>query len=196
MGPVQARHLADGERLEMGEVVFEVLHTPGCATSSSWVTRPAPRGEGPALLLTGGALLVEPDLWGARKTQAPRAGTVSDPAAFRYPMTSKSTPHMWQAPCAEAILAVALDDARLRAPHECPSGTPRPRTRRASMCSICPPCRYWRRMRQLNQAGPPQLGVLPEPPALRPEAFERCSMSGPSCSIVASRRGGPAFLVL
>jgi hydroxyacylglutathione hydrolase len=51
---------------------------------------------------------------------------------------------------------------------------------------------YWRRMRQLNQAGPPPLGVLPEPPALRPEAFEQLQRAG---AVVLDCRQAEAFAV-
>jgi hydroxyacylglutathione hydrolase len=37
---------------------------------------------------------------------------------------------------------------------------------------------YWQRMRKLNQMGPPLLDVLPEPPALRPDAFEHAQQDG------------------
>jgi hypothetical protein len=48
------RHLADGERLEMGEVVFEVLHTPGHTPEHiSLLVTDRSRGEGPTLLLAG-----------------------------------------------------------------------------------------------------------------------------------------------
>lgn len=50
-----ARPMADGERLTMGEVVFQILHTPGHTPEhiSVLVTDPS-RGEEPVLLLSGG----------------------------------------------------------------------------------------------------------------------------------------------
>ncbi len=47
-------------------------------------------------------------------------------------------------------------------------------------------------MRQLNQAGPPQLGVLFEPPALRPEAFEQMQHDG---TLILDCRQAEAFAV-
>lgn len=61
------RSMGDGDRLEMGEVVFEVLHTPGHTPEHiSLLVTDRSRGEEPVLLLSGGALLVDdvglPDL--------------------------------------------------------------------------------------------------------------------------------------
>jgi glyoxylase-like metal-dependent hydrolase (beta-lactamase superfamily II) len=61
----------DGERQEIGEVLFAVLHTPGHTPEhiSLLVTDRSRRDE-PTLLLSGGALLVgdvaRPDLLGGR----------------------------------------------------------------------------------------------------------------------------------
>ena len=49
---------------------------------------------------------------------------------------------------------------------------------------------YWRRMRKLNQQGPPLLGVLAEPPALRVEEFNRLRGEG---AIVLDCRQPEAF---
>src|ERR671936_1382472 len=66
------RPMADGERLEMGEVSFEVLHTPGHTPEHiSLLVTDRSRGDEPVLLLSGGALLVgdvaRPDLLGGRE---------------------------------------------------------------------------------------------------------------------------------
>jgi len=63
------RPMADGERLEMSEVSFEVLHTPGHTPEHiSLLVTDSSRGDAPALLLSWGALLVgdvaRPDLLG------------------------------------------------------------------------------------------------------------------------------------
>ena len=66
------RKMDDGERQEMGEVLFAVLHTPGHTPEhiSLLVTDRSRRDE-PTLLLSGGALLVgdvaRPDLLGGRE---------------------------------------------------------------------------------------------------------------------------------
>jgi hydroxyacylglutathione hydrolase len=85
------RPLADGERLEMGEVVFEVLHTPGHTPEHiSLLVTDRSRGEGPTLLLAGGALLVgdvgRPDLLGSREA-------THVPASFQEPRTMHAS--MW-----------------------------------------------------------------------------------------------------
>ena len=62
-------YMDDGERLRMGEVEFEVVHTPGHTPEHiSLLVYDHSRGDEPALLLSGGALLVDdiarPDLLG------------------------------------------------------------------------------------------------------------------------------------
>jgi len=64
--------LNNGQRLEMGEVVFEILETPGHTPEHiSLLVTDRSRGEEPALLLSGGALLVadvaRPDLLGGQE---------------------------------------------------------------------------------------------------------------------------------
>ena len=65
----RVRAMADGERLDMGEVRFELMHTPGHTPEHvSLLVTDRSRGEEPAILLSGGALLVgdlaRPDLLG------------------------------------------------------------------------------------------------------------------------------------
>src|SRR5262245_13962743 len=73
------RRMADGDLLEMGEVVFEALHTPGHTPEHiSLLVTDRSRGEEPVLLLSGGALLVgdvaRPDLLGDRQETEKNAG--------------------------------------------------------------------------------------------------------------------------
>ncbi|MBA3613078.1 MAG: MBL fold metallo-hydrolase, partial [Nitrospirales bacterium] len=70
-----ARSMSDGERLTMGEVVFQILHTPGHTPEHiSVLVTDRSRGEEPVLLLSGGALLVgdvaRPDLLGGPEEAA------------------------------------------------------------------------------------------------------------------------------
>jgi hydroxyacylglutathione hydrolase len=51
---------------------------------------------------------------------------------------------------------------------------------------------YWKRMRGLNQEGPPPLGVLAEPPALMPDAFDQRRRGG---AVVLDCRSAEAFAV-
>jgi hydroxyacylglutathione hydrolase len=67
-----ARPLRDADRIAMGEVVVEVLHTPGHTPEHiSLLVTDRRRGNEPALLLSGGALLVgdvaRPDLLGSHQ---------------------------------------------------------------------------------------------------------------------------------
>ncbi len=76
--PVRA--MGDRELLDMGEVRFELMHTPGHTPEHvSLLVTDRSRGEEPALLMSGGALLVgdlaRPDLLGgdeATRRVAPR----------------------------------------------------------------------------------------------------------------------------
>ncbi len=75
----KARPLGDGDRLEVGEVVFEVMQTPGHTPEHiSILVTDRSRGEEPALLLSGGALLVadvaRPDLLGGGEQTRRLAG--------------------------------------------------------------------------------------------------------------------------
>src|SRR6056297_1625371 len=73
------RGMDDGQRLEMGEVVLEFMHTPGHTPEHiSLLVTDRSRGEAPALLLSGGALLVgdiaRPDLLGDAEDARRNAG--------------------------------------------------------------------------------------------------------------------------
>src|SRR5437764_15404526 len=64
------RSVTDGEVIEMGDLAFEVIHTPGHTPEHvSLLVYDHARGEDPVLLLAGGALLVgdvgRPDLLGS-----------------------------------------------------------------------------------------------------------------------------------
>ena len=73
------RSMGDGDRLDMGEVIFEVWHTPGHTPEHiSLLVTDRSRGDEPALLLSGGALLVgdvaRPDLLGGSEETERAAG--------------------------------------------------------------------------------------------------------------------------
>src|SRR5690606_25399398 len=56
----KARKLDDGDRLRMGEIEFEVLHTPGHTPEHvSYLVRDHARGAELVILCSGGALLVD-----------------------------------------------------------------------------------------------------------------------------------------
>jgi hydroxyacylglutathione hydrolase len=199
------RHMVDGERLEMGEVVFEVLHTPGHTPEHiSLLATDRSRGEAPTLLLAGGALLVgdvaRPDLLGNQadterharelcRTLHEKILTLPDHVEV-YPT------HVAGSLCGGHIgsrLSTTIGyERRMNAllAHLSAQDTFVEQCLNLHHLPAVPP--YWRRMRQLNQAGPPRLGVLPEPPALRPEAFEELQHAG---ALVLDCRQPEAFTV-
>lgn len=199
--PMRALH--DGDRLEMGEVVFEVLHTPGHTPEHiSLLVTDRSRGTDAALLLSGGALLVgdvaRPDLLGAQteteqhardlcRTLQEKILTLPD-AVEVYPT------HVSGSLCGGNIgsrLSTTIGYerrmnallARLSEQEEFVKDC-----LRLEHLPAVPP--YWRRMRKQNQAGPGGLGVLSEPPALRPAAFDRLRQDG---AVVLDCRQPEAF---
>lgn len=182
----RVQHLDDGARLKMGEVEFEVLHTPGHTPEHiSLLVYDHSRGEEPAILLSGGALLVDdvarPDLLGGREaaergaqmlchTLQEKILTLPDHVAV-YPT------HVAGSLCGGHIgsmlwttigyerrmnkLLANVDSSEEFVEH-CIDLTDLP---------TVPP--YWPRMRRLNTDGPPLLGVLRDPPALSVAEFDR-----------------------
>ncbi|NYE49510.1 hydroxyacylglutathione hydrolase [Spinactinospora alkalitolerans] len=198
------RSLRDGEQIEFGDVGIEVMHTPGHTPEhiSLLVFDRAAGAEQPALLLSGGALLVgdlaRPDLLGGQE-HAHREARV-----FCETIQNKLLPlpehvevfptHMAGSLCGgsigsrlsttvgyekrtnAALAAVADEDEFVR---ECI---------RLDNLPAVPP--YWRRMRTENMAGAAPLGVLTEPPALPIEEFARHAQDG---AVVLDTRAPEAF---
>jgi hydroxyacylglutathione hydrolase len=198
------RPLRDGERFELGEVGIEVLHTPGHTPEhlSLLVYDGAASGGEPALLLSGGALLVgdvaRPDLLGGPGEAEAAA------RAFCRTLAEKILPlpdhvevfptHVAGSLCGgnigsrlsttvgyerrtNAILAEASTEGGFVS--EC---------LRLDDLPAVPP--YWRRMRRQNLEGVPLLGVLPEPPALPPAGVQRAVDRG---AVVLDTRSPEAF---
>ncbi len=187
----QVRGMKDGERLLMGEVAFEILDTPGHTPEHiSLLVTDLSRGEEPALLLSGGALLVgdvaRPDLLGGRQEAEQHARELCQTLKNRIlslPDHVEVFPtHVAGSLCGGSIgsrlsttigyerrmnaVLKSLDSAQIFA-GQCLDLETLPGV---------PP--YWRRMRRLNQEGPPLLGVLKEPPALEVEAVDRLRREG------------------
>ena len=182
----QVRSMADGDRLEMGEVVFEALHTPGHTPEhTSLLVTDRSRGDEPVMLLSGGALLVgdvaRPDLLGTRHETEKNAGelcrTLQEKILTLPDHVEVYPTHVAGSLCGGNIgsrLSTTIGYerrmnkmlARLSAGREF-----------VSQCldlkdlPAVPP--YWRRMRKLNQHGPPLIGVPAEPPALQAPQFDR-----------------------
>jgi hydroxyacylglutathione hydrolase len=200
------RRLEDGERLRMGEVEFEVLHTPGHTPEHiSLLVYDRSRGEEPALLLSGGALLVDdiarPDLLGdEEKTRASAlefCHTLQE-KILRLPDHVQVFPtHVAGSLCGGSIGSMLsttvgyerrmnrqlarLDDAE---------GFVQRCLELKDLPTVPP---YWRRMRRQNADGPRLLGVLGQPPALRPDEFAQYSAE--ENVIVVDCRSPEAFAV-
>lgn len=197
------RPLEDGERLSMGEIEFETLHTPGHTPEHiSLLVRDKSRGEEPLMLLSGGALLVadvaRPDLLGAEAEKRMHA------KALCRTLKEKILPlpdhvlvypaHVAGSLCGGHIgsmlvttigyerrlnTMLALIDREREFEKRCLDRGPLP-----SIPS------YWRRMRRKNTDGPALLRILAEPPALRPKAFARHILDG---GLVVDCRSSEAF---
>lgn len=197
------RPLRDGEWVELGDVAFEVRHTPGHTpehVSLAVVDRAV--GDVPAALLSGGALLVgdvaRPDLLGGDPG-------VTDAAAEALAETLRerilSLPdhvevfptHVAGSLCGGNIgarLSTTVGYERLTNPvlRKLAEGRPLAEVFSLDTLPSVPP--YWRRMRAQNLAGPAPLGVVPEPPALTVESFRKVRDGG---AVVFDAREPEAF---
>jgi hydroxyacylglutathione hydrolase len=197
------RRLNDGERLEMGEIVFQTLHTPGHTPEHmSFLVSDRSRGEEPCLLLSGGSLLVgdvaRPDLLGSQEDTKQHATALCRTLQEKilklpdyievYPThvsgslcggsigTRLSTTIGYERRMNKMLAALSSEDKFIA---DCMNleGLP-----------AVPP--YWKRMRKMNREGPPVLGVLPEPAALQPGEFDQRRRSG---ATVLDCRSAEAF---
>lgn len=178
--------LKDGERLKMGEVEFECLHTPGHTPEHiSLLIRDRSRGEDPMILLSGGALLVDdvarPDLLGG-KDETQKAAR-----SFCHTLQEKILKLPDHVQVYPTHVAGSLCGGNIDSMLSTTIGYERRRNKILAdlqntdeFVEKCldlkdlptvPP--YWRRMRKLNSEGPPPLGVLQEPPALRVPEFDK-----------------------
>lgn len=179
------RSVSDGEIIEVGDVGFEFLHTPGHTPEHmSVLAYDRPSGSEPTLMLSGGALLVgdlaRPDLLGdeeeAHAAAVTFCHTIQEKILWRLDDHIEVFPtHVSGSLCGgnigsrlsttvgyerktNAILARVSSSEEFV--DECI---------RLDNLPAVPP--YWRRMRKQNLAGPSPLGVLPEPPALPTSDF-------------------------
>ena len=199
----KSRPLEDGERLSMGEIEFETLHTPGHTPEHiSLLVRDKSRGDEPLMLLSGGALLVadvaRPDLLGdeaeKRKNAKAMCKTLKEKILPLPDHVLVYPTHVKGSLCGGNIGSMLvstigyerrLNDMLTRLGDEtgfeerCLDLGPLP---------TVPP--YWRRMRKQNQEGPAVLSVLAEPPALQPKGFARRITEG---ALVVDCRSPEAF---
>lgn len=193
-GKVEYRHrpLHDGEVIEIGDVGIEVLHTPGHTPEhiSLLVYDRAASADTPAMLLSGGALLVgdlaRPDLLGSPEQTRRAAQEFCDTIQTKLlplPDHLQVFPtHVAGSLCGgnigsrlsttvgyerrtNAILAEV--DSHEHFVDEC---------LRLDNLPAVPP--YWARMRSQNLHGVQPLGVLPEPAALSIDEFDRLRQAG------------------
>lgn len=174
------RSLHDGGRLEIGELLIDVLHTPGHTPEHiSLLVTDRARGEEPAMLLSGGALLVNdvarPDLLGGQEN------TLRLAQATRHTLLNKILTLPDHVEVYPTHVSGSLCGASIGGRYSTTIGYERRLNRLLSCVAseedfvreclkldtlpTVPP--YWRRMRPLNQQGPPVLGVPREPPPLQ-----------------------------
>jgi hydroxyacylglutathione hydrolase len=180
------RPLHHGDRLEMGEIVFQALHTPGHTPEHmSLLVTDRARGDAPALLLSGGALLVgdvaRPDLLGGQEETQDHARafcrTLQEQILTLPDHVEVYPTHVAGSLCGGNIgsrLATTIGYERrmnaLLAQLDATEGFVAQCLNLQNLPAVPP---YWRRMRRQNQQGVALLGVLAEPPALTVEAFAR-----------------------
>ncbi|MBK1620792.1 MBL fold metallo-hydrolase [Lamprobacter modestohalophilus] len=199
--PVRA--MDDGEMLEMGEVRFELMHTPGHTPEHiSLLVTDRSRGDEPAILFSGGALLVgdlaRPDLLGGEEETRKGAEAFCETLQHKilplpdfvevFPThvsgslcggnigSRLSTTIGYERRLNQVLSSLSSSDEFVR---QCMDLTDLP---------AVPP--YWPRMRKLNSEGPPLLGVLADPPPLGIEEFEKARDEG---ALILDCRSPEAF---
>lgn len=198
------RPLSDGQQIEIGEIGIEVLHTPGHTPEhiSLLVYDRDVGADEPALLLSGGALLVgdlaRPDLLGGRAEAEEGArdlcATVRDKILALPDHLAVFPTHVAGSLCGGSIgsrLSTTVGYERRTNPRLAETGDPErfaERCLRADTLPAVPP--YWRRMRARNLAGVEPVTLLPEPPALQVEQVMRARDEG---AVVLDVRAPEAF---
>jgi glyoxylase-like metal-dependent hydrolase (beta-lactamase superfamily II) len=190
----------DGEMIELGDVALEVLHTPGHTPEHvSLLVRDREQSEEPALLRSGGALLVgdlaRPDLLGgeeqARVAARAFCRTIQERLLALPDHVEVWPTHVAGSLCGGNIgsrLSTTVGyERRTNAILAQVDSTDGRECLRPEDLPAVPP--YWRRMRQRNLAGVERLGVLGEPRrwALTPSPTPR-SRTAPWWSTSASPR--------
>lgn len=194
----------DGEVIELGDVGLEVLHTPGHTPEHlSLLVYDREQGDAPALLLSGGALLVgdlaRPDLLGGEAEARKGARAFCDTIQRRI-LTLPDHVQVWPTHVAGSLcggsigsrLSTTIGYERrtnaILAEVDAKEGFVQECLRMDSLPAVPP---YWRRMRSENLAGVAPLGVLGEPPALGPDAF--ADAAGAEDTVVLDTRQPEAF---
>jgi hydroxyacylglutathione hydrolase len=197
------RPMDDGARLDMGEVSIEFMHTPGHTPEHiSLLITDRSRGDEPALLFSGGALLVgdlaRPDLLGGEESTRRNASLFCETLQNRIltlPDFVEVYPtHVAGSLCGGNIgspLSTTIGYERrmnkLLADLTDADGFVRNCMDLEDLPTVPP---YWPRMRKANTEGPPPLGVLADPPPLGVDEFERLRDDG---AVIVDCRSPEAF---
>ncbi|MGP4022140.1 MBL fold metallo-hydrolase [Actinomadura sp. 3N407] len=198
------RPLRDGQQVEIGEIGIEVLHTPGHTPEhiSLLVYDRDIGAEEPALLLSGGALLVgdlaRPDLLGGRAEAEEAArdlcATVQNKILSLPDHVEVFPTHVAGSLCGGSIgsrLSTTVGYERRTNAGLAEAGDA---TRSAEDClrlddlPAAPP--YWRRMRAKNLAGVEPIALIEEPAALPVGQVEQARDDG---AVVLDVRAPEAF---
>jgi len=185
-----ARRLAHGEKIVMGEVVIEVIHTPGHTPEHiCLLLTDLSRGDVSTMLLSGGLLLVgdvaRPDLYGGAEKTASNARDLFHSLhdkVLRLPDHVEVCPtHVAGSLCGGNIgsrLTTTIGYERIlnKWLHDADAEIFVSNSIRKENLPSVPP--YWQHMRKINQDGPPILGVLSEPTALGVKEFDRLRKEG------------------
>jgi len=199
----KARPLGDGDILEMGEVIFEVMQTPGHTPEHiSLLVTDRSRGDEPVILLSGGALLVgdvaRPDLLGGggqtRNLAAETCRTLQEKILKLPDHVLVYPTHVAGSLCGGHIGSMLVTTigyerrmnkmlASISSEEEFVADC----LNLENLPSVPP---YWKRMRTQNEEGPRVLEVLREPAALRVPEFEKLMAQG---AVVLDCRQPEAF---
>lgn len=197
------RPVHDGEIVEMGDVGFEVLHTPGHTPEHvSLLIHDRSVGEEPAALLSGGALLVgdvaRPDLLGGaaqtREGAAAMCETLQTKILTLPDHVEVFPTHVAGSLCGGHIgqrLSTTVGYERRTNPLLARLASEDVFVREcldlANLPAVPP---YWPRMRGQNMRGPALVGTVAEPPALTVDVFAKLREGG---AVVLDGRQPEAF---
>lgn len=197
------RGMGDGDRLEMGEIVFEAMQTPGHTPEHmSFLVTDRGRGDEPVMLLSGGALLVDdvgrPDLLGSDDDIRRHAGQLCQTLQekiLKLPDHVQVYPtHVAGSLCGGNIgsrLSTTIGYERRMNKMLANLASQDEFTQRCLDLSELPTVpSYWPRMRKANQQGPALLGVLADPPPLTVRQFEQWQKEG---ALIVDCRSPEAF---